>query len=255
MNKVAYAPSLSRLATDTSRILGGLVGLTLGFGFAYTLRQVRIPVLTPWQVWMLLPCSLLIYFSTIIVHEAGHWFGGQAVGLKGMKFRVMWWCLERRGPRWKISWTKRPLGLGGMVIQYPAIGQRLRRSKFIAVAAGPAANLLTGLPALALGYALNKQLNSGAQGVFWSIGLGFYGLLSVTMGIGNLLPRKLAAGISNDGQLLLRLWRRDPVLERQLACSAVVGSSYAGVRPRDWETDLLKRLADSADNSILDCQT
>lgn len=212
-------------------------------------------VITLGQYLWTIAGAAAMYILAIAVHEAGHWFGGRAVGFIGTQFVVLWLRVERHGPRWMLKWAKRPAKLGGMVVQYPTSGYRLRRRKFLSVAAGPAANLLTALLALVLEKALMPPAwaQPGAPQVVVSAELLMFSLLSLFMGSTNLLPRKLTATQSNDGHLLWRLWRREPALDRLLVVSALTGSSYAGLRPRDWDPSLLNRLLKTADGSAMDC--
>ena len=211
--------------------------------------------LTSGQCLLTVLGAAIMYVLAIAVHEAGHWLSGKAQGFIGIRFVVLWLRIERNGPRWTMKWTKLPSNMSGMVIQYPSSGHALIRRKFWSVAAGPGANLLTGLLALAVGAAsllpVSTQPRTGI--VVLAAELLVFALFSLVMGIFNLLPRRINSGISNDGHLLWLLWRHRPVLHRQLAVAALVGSSYAGLRPREWETALVARVLANADDSVVDC--
>lgn len=211
--------------------------------------------LTQTQFILVLTSILPLYVATIAIHEAGHWFGGRWLGFIGTKFIVLWLNIERHGPRWKLKWAKRPAKLGGLVVQYPVGSRQLRLRKAFSVAAGPLANLVTGGAAILLSYALAGPAGVilGPARLLIDVELQLFALVSAFLGILNLVPRKLRNDMSNDGLLLWHLWRREPALNRQLAVAALVGGTYAGLRPRDWDGLLLDHALASPDNSVLDC--
>jgi hypothetical protein len=218
-------------------------------------NYVKAGYLTHNQFVCALASVLALYVASIAIHEAGHWFCGRWLGFMGTRFTVLWLNIERRGQRWVLKWAKRPAKLGGMVMQYPVGGKQLRLRKFLSVAAGPAANWVTGGVAILLSYALADPAArvSGSIRLLTVAELQVFGLVSTFMGCLNLLPRKLSSSLRNDGLLLWQLWRREPALDRQLAVSALVGSSYAGLRPREWDGTLLDRALAYSDNSVHDC--
>jgi hypothetical protein len=84
-------------------------------------------------------------------------------------------------------------------------------------------------------------------------GLLFFGLVSFFLGISNLVPMTFASGHRSDGLQLLSLLRKEPLLERQLAMSVLIGSSSAGTRPREWPATWLPALLGVEDGTGLDC--
>ena len=214
----------------------------------------KAELLTPNQFVLALGSVPILYVVAITIHEAGHWFCGLQLGFIGIQFTVLWLNIERHGTRWKLRWAKRPAKLNGMVVQYPSGSKQLRLRKFLSVAAGPVANWVTGGLALALAYGLTKPAGvvSGSTQLLIMAEIQVFALISTFMGCFNLLPKKLRAGLSNDGLLMWRLWRREPSLSRALAVSALLGSSYAGQRPRDWDGTLLDLATAHTDNTLLD---
>lgn len=198
----------------------------------------------------------ILYVVAIFIHEAGHWFTGVRLGFIGTKFVVLWLNIERHGSNWKIKWAKRPAKVGGMVVLFPVNGHQLRRRKALIVAAGPLASLGAGGLAIAISYALaNGNTFSLEPGRFLAVAeLQLFGLVSTFLGCFNLLPNKIKNGMRNDGLLLWYLYRRDPKFDRELTLSALVGSSYAGLLPHQWDGDLLNRSLAFTDGTAGDCQ-
>lgn len=211
--------------------------------------------LTHTQFVVVLTSIFPLYVAAVAIHEAGHWFCGRWLGFIGIKFTVLWLNIERHGQHWRFKWAKRPAKLAGLVVHYPVGSRQLRLRKVASVAAGPVANLATGGVAILLSYALASSVGvvSSPARLLTVAELQLFGLVSTFIGCANLLPRKLSNGMRNDGLLLWHLWQCEPILNRQLAVTALMGSSYAGLRPRDWDSVLLDHALASPDNSVLDC--
>lgn len=226
--------------------LGSWLGVWLGRWLVHTPLAGSLAILL----------LALVFFTTIVVHEAGHWLGSYYAKLRCYSVSVLWLHLERRGPRWHFELGKRRLGTYGHVKAIPVQEGNLIRQMALFIAAGPAASLLAGLLALGAGWwgRSPAALAEASQGrLFILEGLWLFGWWSLFTGLKNLYPFTISAGTGSDGKMLYQLYQGGPELVQQHATLRLTAASYQGVRPRHWDARLLAVLLEAPPHSALAC--
>lgn len=222
--------------------------------------QLRADVLgVHWAVlalgWLIgLP---VIYFLMIATHESGHVLGGLLARFRILSFAAAWLRISRKADGWQIRLVKPQAKVGGMVRATPTHTGNLRRRYSLFVAGGPVANLVTG----ALALCLHQQLAAPDAGALAATlggyallnALTIFGWLSVVVGGLNLIPFKLKSGHIIDGRHLWQFLRGGPAMHQQLGMLYFQSQMYAGLRPRDWDAELVAQFATHHSNSVLDC--
>jgi hypothetical protein len=175
-----------------------------------------------------------LWILTAVVHEIGHALGAYFIGwrvhliaVKPVAFRP---ALQKFGlaPRLESG------DIGGFVFATPELFGRWSRSEAIFFVGGAAANLFWGVAALIL------AANLVAHPI-WANVFGGLGLVSLIVGVYNLIPMWLGNGRGSDGALLWDLWkgRRRQDADKYLAWLA--GLFFDGVSPRLWQPELVAR--------------
>ncbi len=172
--------------------------LAVGFGFADWLgiyaKKAGLPAIPPGSEWWGL--MFASFLAQTALHELGHAAAAWALDLriKVISIGPFLAARNRRGVHFRFEW-KRLLACGGYTGAVPRSDEGLRGKQIAAVAAGPAASLITGLILLA---AFFEAVSLHRQGP-WRI-LAFNAMLGIYYGVANLLP----IGYS-DGTMLFHL--------------------------------------------------
>ena len=157
--------------------------------------------------------SWLALFAAVAVHELGHLLAGVAT-----RFRLLYVQLGRVQirPPFHVKWRRKGLpGATGFTAMVPADARKLRLRALIMLFGGPAANLITVLPLAFL---------PSHHSLFAS----WFIVISVAVGLLNLLPFRSMAVIS-DGKRILMLLRNSRQGERWLALLQLVNDLRSGV--------------------------
>jgi hypothetical protein len=174
--------------------------------------------------------NLLLFLScvyiAISIHELGHLIAGKLVGMAPGGLMIGGLTFMKSGDRWTFRFQWEGL-FGGLAKPLPVNGE-FRPSRYAwMVAGGPLASLLSTL-VFWLTYGGGEW--TGCL-LFWS---GFFTVIS-------LLP--FSAGVNRTDGARLWLLIRHP--ERSRAWMAVVmvqAQDANGVRPRDWDADLVRQM-------------
>ncbi|MFM8395781.1 MAG: site-2 protease family protein [Acidobacteriota bacterium] len=216
-----------------SMLSGGVVGW-MGITLA-----VRIPILRQMldqmaealgaaDLLLILPIIVLVIF----VHELGHLAGGMSQRMRFLLLIVgpFQWTRSATGVR--FAWNINPSLMGGLAAATPDRQRRLLPQMLGLVIGGPLASLLLAAGSLALAGELDGRLAAL---------LILTGLMSLLIFLATATPFR-AGGMQSDGWQLIELLRGGQgVLERQPILE-VMGSSLAGMRPRDWDPETISRL-------------
>jgi hypothetical protein len=126
----------------------------------------------------------------------------------------------------------------------PAQGRVPQPWQFAAkLAGGPLANALLALA----GGALGSSAAAAGSPLLLALAQQLV-LVNVLMALINLAPFK-TGGYSTDGFQLRQVLRRDPAIHELLAFVLLQAHALAGVRPRDWDADLLRQVAGAQHDS------
>ncbi len=214
------------------------VGSGVLLGIVLVRFDVQLPKLTPGH---LVQFAVALWIS-IAFHEAGHALGGVWAGFRLLVFAVKPFKLYRKRGGWRLGWLEKTK-LSGFVAGVPDGTSRLRERTITYVVAGPVASLLAGGAALALATATRRSLPE------WSnTQLNMIGACSLFLGLLNSIPRANWQFVT-DGQRLRILLRRGAESERYCTILLLVTASHGGLRPREWDINLMARLSGPTDGS------
>lgn len=252
-------PSYRQLA------LAAFVGCVLGAAAAALalwsgrFATATLPRPGPWPLavaWTALP---LAAFLAVLVHELGHLLAGLLAGYQPFLLIVGPFRIERSATRWHLHWNRDLLWYGGLAGAMPrgrlSSGQLTRRLAAF-TAGGPLTSLLAGglgwwvLPPVRFSTdATAAWLFAATLGQAFAFG-------SFLIGAITLVPGR-TAGFLTDGARLRLLVRGGPAAEREAALQGILGASMAGMRPRDWPSELVARALRAEDDSafhVFACQ-
>lgn len=212
-------------------LLLGLVQVWVGVLFALLLVWQALGIgvnYGPGACLLLCGAALLTYLALIALHELGHLLVGQALGLPFQRFTVGPLQLAREGGRVRARLNTAWFQPAAYVAHaLPREGGRRWRWA-VTVFGGPLSNLLVAVACLAAASGLNpgppadmpRAARAGWRGVALlypgdpvTAWLNIAGLLSLGLGLGNLVPGS-AVGLRTDGGQLLDLWRGKDLLDR-----------------------------------------
>lgn len=169
-------------------------------------------------------------FMVLLVHELGHVLGGRRAGMRFLLLMVGPLKVWRDADRLRFGWNGALGTWGGLAACLPTdlvdLSPRMKRL----VAGGPLASL-----------ALAAAAGLGAAAVPAPVGthLAFVALFSAAIFVATAIPAR-AGGFRSDGAQWLELHRGSPEVEQRHLVIALFGASLAGVRPRDYDRDLLR---------------
>lgn len=235
-NKEAAKPQQNRLKSILFFVV--ILGASLGIGYGIGSLLDSDLNLSGGQLALLAIGGIFGFFVVILLHELGHLLGGKLA-----RFRFV---LLIVGPL-KVTTSvnglqfglNRSLALaGGIAASFPTSKQSLRNGFLAMVAGGPIASLVSGGLFLLL-YNFLRPAN-GNLGVGHLL-LQILSLTSLTIALATLWPSE-TGGFKSDGRRLLELWRNDPAAMNTNLIALLSANSMAGIRPRDWDDDLINQL-------------
>jgi hypothetical protein len=190
---------------------------------------LNIPALL--QLVIIVPFGLIL---AIFVHESGHALAGRVLGFRVLGVSLPYVTVNRTNSSWKVTWS-RALGVSGSVRAIPLSGRYLRVRLFVVTSAGPCASMLS---CAICAWIVRNQASAWPEFLMGS--LSSTGLFSLLTGSLALLPQRTRLGIS-DGLWMLTALIGGPESERNLSQWLLWGSSVSGLRPREWNPDLVER--------------
>lgn len=168
-----------------------------------------------------LPLALL--FAAIVVHEIGHLVCGLSVGFQLTSVRFGPFQIS---PPFRVSVKFEPkTGASGFVSMIPGSSKNLRSRAMVFILGGPLANLLTGTSIFVL--------NIGGFAPYFAA-------ISILIGLGNLIPFRRFALIS-DGKRLLMLLKNVGQGERLLAILQLAAELQSGTEPESLSPDFIAK--------------
>jgi hypothetical protein len=173
----------------------------------------------------------LLLFGVVVIHEIGHLVCGLSAGFRLIYIRF---GPLRIKPPFHFSFKREPrTGASGAAHMIPVRSENLRSRAILFVLGGPLANLLTGAMILFL------KLDGPVV---------IFALLSIVIGIGNLVPFRRLATIS-DGKRILMLLQNKAQGERWLSILQLAAELQSGVDPENLSPDFLVRVKAIKDES------
>ena len=223
---------------------GGIFGYVGGRFIANNSLDLIGPIGWTGGIFLTVIILPLSYFLAVLVHELGHTLVGMAQGLRFFMISVGPFGL-RRGADDAINpyvvWGKS--SIGGMSVTLPLDDSPKIKGKFVALLlAGPLASLIAGISMLLLSLAMLETATLQEKWV-WIFFL-IFGLLSIFIGVGTILPLPSGGIFRTDGGRALRLLRKGPAAEEEVATLKIIGWTLAGKPYRDIPQEWINNLPD-----------
>lgn len=179
---------------------------------------------------------LLAMVLTAVIHEGGHALAGESQGMKLRAFIIGPLCWRYRINRWTFGFHA-PGWSSGSVSVFPSRLDDYPRRKAIMLAAGPAANLITGGMALCMMFLAVDAPWEPA----WSF-LSAWGIISLLVGVGNLIPFRTRRNYS-DGAKLWQVLRPGLWQDYHRVLAQMCAMWVSPLRPRDFDLEAIGRVA------------
>lgn len=178
----------------------------------------------------------LAYVVSVMVHELGHASVGLLAGFRLVACGFWPLAVNRGMDGWRF--TPYSVPCAAFVVMLPRGPHELTRRLMLLTGAGPAASALTGIAAASFAVAAPD---------------GIRGFLTAFAGMSALFTVfdfwSFANGAAfSDGARLRNLYRGDAGAERFCSLVLLLGESYSGKRPHEWDAELVRRAARSTGN-------
>lgn len=197
------------------------LGTGEALGFQYPSWQSRLLLIA-----LAFPCAALL-------HEAGHFLAGIALGQRCLRFAIGPLELTRSGNRWGVHLNFRRFY--GLVKLVPSTFAQFRCQRAVVAAGGPFASLIGGVSLLAVA----DCSRAGVLFWYWT----FCAQLSLP-GLAELVPFRFGRHRS-DGWVLREAIQGGDAFDWVQRDSLVVSSDGTPLRVRDWPTEVIRRLAEA----------
>lgn len=247
-SKSAKKPVRRPLPGDgTSKAVNTLTGILAAFamiavsqlwiGWAKTLG---LPDDLPFGLFLLL--LLIVIVAVMVIHEAGHVLVGltQKMKLTMVGFGPLVWWWNECG-KWKFQFHAAGFkSILAFVRVVPVELADFRRRKILQVAAGPGANIITGIAAAALLLATPRVPWGNAS---WLM-LSTFATVSLVVGSFNLIPFAIGEGGYSDGAKLYHLLSGGFWADYHRMLGVVYSTGVSPVMPRDYDIDTIHLATD-----------
>ena len=219
-----------QISTWAPIALGVAIGVVLPFvdiqprlAPVHAIFRAAVHVIEDAGILQFVLVGLATLFLAVAVHEAGHAIAGALAGFKVHSIRI--WRLQFELPFTFSVYRGPNNGAGGWVVCAPRTTDHLAARAGVMLAAGPAANLVSGL--MIYLFARSTALMSIAF-VAWSL----------VLGVVNLLPLRTGPLFSDGYRLLMLLFDRERG-ERWLALLTLSRDLLAGVPPESFSDEFI----------------
>jgi hypothetical protein len=213
-----------------------VLAFSMVFGIFLGWAVVHVSSATP-----LGPLTFLLSFvAAIFVHELGHAVAALMVRFQVQSFTVGPVMMHREAAGLRFQRTR--IKIGGLVTIVPVGLHDLGKRMLIVVVGGPASSFLFAALAFAAGRSFGEPLQSSCMNPF--------SVVSVASGILSLIPMR--SFYRSDGAQIWDLLRSPAKAERHCALLAIAGAAKAGLRPRDWDSELIAKAFSVTDDAAGD---
>jgi tryptophan-rich sensory protein len=227
-------------ARPKKRALGLVIGACMGILFAVIVEKTSS---TQSQTNLTLLSYLAILTLAVTIHELGHLAAGWLVGFRFslISIRPLSLRVEYGQLKFRLQRDSSSLGYAGMRI---GSVRRMRLRFLIFIAAGPAANLLSGpLSPLLVRYIFPSLLTTWVA----PFAAGF-AALSLLIGAMSLVP--FGSNSRSDGARIWMLLTSSSKTRRWITAAALVQQQAQGVRLKRWKRTWLKAVCSVRDASL-----
>ena len=170
-------------------------------------------------------------YVAVAIHELAHLVVGKVTGMAPGGIIIGGFIAMKSGSRWKVRFDPRRIFGGGLAIPLPSKDRFHVMGFAWMVAAGPIASVLSTLAC----WLAFREFGSGT----WDwIGSAFW---AAAVGLTSAIP--MSAGIhKSDATRIWTLLTKPDQARSWMAAVAVQAENMNGVRPRDWDRDLVEQM-------------
>jgi hypothetical protein len=180
----------------------------------------------------------LILMVSIVLHEAGHLIVGWGLGMKIRGFAAGPFKWQIRDGKWEFQFNPKAIfSLGGSASMVPPDASEDRAREIGFIAAGPLANILTGMVAIGLALPAANERATFVQGL-----LMLFAVASIVGAIFNLIPFR-AKQFYSDGARLYQILAGGPVADMHRVFSVIASSTVTPLRSREFDIESIHRVA------------
>jgi hypothetical protein len=183
---------------------------------------------------------LLSFLAAIFVHELGHAVAAFVVRFQVQSFTVGPVMMHREAAGLRFRRTR--IKIGGLVTIVPVGLHDLGTRMLIVVVGGPLSSFFFAALAFAAGRFFGGPLQSSWMNPF--------SVVSGALAILSLIPMR--SFYRSDGAQIWDLLRSPATAERHCALLAIAGAAKAGLRPREWDTELIAKALSVTDDAAGD---
>lgn len=188
-----------------------------------------------------IPAFVLAYYTSVLLHEAGHLLFGAIAGLKFYWVSVGGVQLYRDKRKLRLRFLKELNPFGGFAAMCPITEHLMRWRWIVFIVGGPLTSLLlfSGL------WLLHSYI---PRGTFLGLFITFTAWISLCGGILNLIPRRTDK-FHNDGLQLLEYLRGGPHMTRSIAMTLLHSFVIEGKGCKHWNATWIEDSLAIQDNS------
>ncbi len=186
--------------------------------------------------WYATLMAVLLGLLTVALHESGHMAVGMVLGMKLRAFIVGPFQWRICDGKWEFQFEpKQILTPGGATSVVPAVTNFPDWAQLCMLAAGPFANVFTGVLALCAASAAGSGSPIQARGF-----LALFGAWSLVFSVTNLIPFRTKDNYS-DGAQIYQLLSNGPGADLHRAFSVAGSSLVTPLRPRNYDIQAIVR--------------
>ena len=181
----------------------------------------------------------LISMLVLAIHEGGHAIAGELVGMKLLRFVIGPFQWFTRYGKWKFKFHARSLvSFVGFTLVASPQKDNFRERKIVEVAAGPIANLISGLIASIAAFTAPGRPWEQSWNIF-----AYFATISLLGCVFSLVPYRINQSGYSDGAKIYQLLKRGLWADYHCALAGVYSSQVSPLRPREYDIDTLQRAA------------
>lgn len=189
-----------------------------------------------WAFFIELYAALLL---AVAIHEAGHAIAGKICGMKLIRFAVGPLNSHLDYGKWRFNFQPRGLfSFSGFTLTVPVMFKDFRERKIAQVAAGPFANLITGLIAVCAAFMAPGR----HWGRSWEVS-SYFATISLVTSMSSLVPYRIKKTGYSDGAKIYQLVSGRLWADYHRSLAIAYSSLVSNLRPRDFDIETMQRAA------------
>ncbi|MDL2244869.1 hypothetical protein LJC54_05125 [Parabacteroides sp. OttesenSCG-928-J18] len=196
------------------------IGAFIGIYVATNMKEMGWIGVILLGVWV-----FLSFILAIQLHEIGHFLFGKLSGYKLLMLKFGPLCYKYENGKYKLAWEK-AVGYAGLCMMMPPEEELQDSRHILYYAGGVTTNILTGAIAILLTF-LFPAWHANLTVALW-----IFGIISIFLGVTNLLPR-IVQNNPTDGKIIFSILRKEELAKDMTFLNRVMQQMVVGVRPGD----------------------